>query len=1307
MTRHLITARFSGTAAAFAVAALLAPAYAFALFPSITPKVLQCDGTFATGSITSHPSPTVRAELQSISPGLKPDQRRLSILPASTVSLWRFDSNYTVTVGACFTGGTCPIFDSCRNWSWAYNDNNGSSPVNVGNCTYRDTAGTTCSNPMTLMTNTQPSVPNNGCPADDSTLPVASGNVAITPLGPLPLPGGGGATADGHSLNALQLNGATYASAPDANSWDLPATYTLAAWIKTSVVANGRIVSQEGPTGKWGIAVSTNGRLRHFDSRDGTNAEAILLPTVRNVNVADGAWHLVHVVRRNSLDRRFYVDGVFISSVVAASSSSFTSHSITGTLEIGRNGSTGLERFNGSIDDVRVITGSLTDDDIMLEFNTQYHKMSNDSGVSFSTTTGSYSAVPTYGTPGIVTYIPTVNTYAASRRWVFVAQSTYSESTLSTSYGVTIDNSPPIAPTLNAVATSINDITWSWGLPPRFCPFPGSPGGVSYQLVDAAAGSTLIPPGTIAHPTASTGENLPGPPNQLVGRKLRVTDVWGSGLSESTSIYTLANPPGAAVAASAVSTASAVITWTQNGNPSYTRYLLAYSPDPTFASGVSTPTQLTDNFTGSSTALTGLSIGTTYYVRVQAFNGRSTDTFGGTGTVFVSTSLTTLPATPSLGGVPQTNTSILWSWGQVQGAQYYKLFDVAGSTLYTGGALSFLQAGLTTNTQYTTRVEAISMNGAGSRSLAATFTLANDPITTAVTAAYSSSITYSWGGNLNPSYTFYEIAITTDATFAITVTTLTVNAVTATVNDLFPGTTYFARIRSINGNQQTGNFVAVPSTRTLSDPAITIVLAPPSAYVPPNGSVGQWHFDAGSGTSAVDSSVFGNTAYLTCVTASCISTPTFAAGPTGLGTAASFSGLANGFVRVPDKAQYAFVDKITVSAWVYPDTSAQPNGAGIVVRGSGTAENFALEVSGGLWRFLPKPGFVAASTNSITVGTWTHLIGVYDSVAGTSTLYVNGRPASTVLAVPARTAANHDISIGNRQSGLLTGYDKGFLGRIDSVRVQQRALSSAEALAEYEGSFVSTITPPSPNNTVLIGLAPNAFGAPATLFVSVDPMVHPISITPAVLNAGLTVIPTGYTIIPNSIVEIVPIVGGTPFTQTLGSSASISMPYADANGDSLVDGTNPPLPVSRIQVYTLNTAINRWEALQTFIDPGSKRVVVFTPHFSVFAMFSQATVGTSLNSVRVYPVPWRPNSRGKFDAAGVTFDRLPASGIVRILNLAGERVREFTFEGASAGAVTWNGLNDSGVRVASGVYFARITSSTDGAASLVKFAIER
>lgn len=1290
-----ISARRIVIAALFAAGALCAPLPVRALAPTITPKVLQCNGDFTTGSVTSHPNPTVRADQQSTTPGLKIGQRRLSVM-SGTFGLWRFDGNFTVTVSSCYTSANgCTAGDSCRTWHWAYNDSNGSAPLQTGQCTYRDTLGASCANTMGLFgANNQAIVPlAAACPASTTTLPSASGSTAITPAGPLP-----GLASSGLSAQALQLNGTNlHGTAGNSAAWNLPINYTLSAWINATG-ASGRIVSQQGATGYWGIGVNGGG-LRHFDSRDAT----VGADETRGSGLT-GGWHLVHVVRRNAVDRRFFIDGQLVGTAVAASTNSFTSHPIGATLEIGRY-SGGTQYFNGLIDDVRIEYTALEDDHILLEYNTRIHRYSSNSGTSFNLVGGTYSGTPANGTTGVVSYLPG-EAHTAASRWKFVAQSIDGENTFTSNYGVTIDNAPPVAPGLSADPTGPNNITWNWSLPPRVCLPPGS-AAVTYNLVNALTNANLTPPGNMNHPTFTVGETLAGSSNQLVSRKIRVTDTWGSGLSDSTSIYTLASPPAAAsVVPSAVSTGSALISWNQNGNPNYTRYVVSMSQNASFLTGISTPATVASNLTGSSIALAGLSLGTTYFVRVQSISGRFEDPYGGTGSVFISTSFTTLPGAPNLGGAAGVN-QITWNWTAVPGAQYYKLFDVAGSTLYSGGALSFTQATLATNTQYSARVEAISANGAGARSAASAFTLANDPTAPVVNEVHSSSIIYSWTGGLNPAYTFYEVRVTTDASFGIIISTLTVNATTATVTGLLQGTTYYARVRSINGGQVYGTgFAVFATTRTIPDPSITSFLAPSSAYVPPNGSVGQWHFDESTGTTAADSSGPNNTAFLTCVAAACVSTPTFIAGPAGLGSAASFSGLAAGLVRVPDRTAYNSVGSLTVAAWVNPSSVVQPNGAGIVVRGSGTVENYALDVSGGLYRFQPKPGFVAASTNPVSAGTWIHLIGVYDAAAASATLYVNGRPASTVLTVPARTAATHDIAIGNRQSGLATGYDRGFLGGIDSVRVQHRALNAAEALAEFEGSFVSTVAAAPPNDGILIGLAPNTFGAPATISVSVDPRTHPITITPAVLDAGLTVTPTGFTLVPNSLVEIVPIVSGAPFTQTLGSSASVSIPYADAGGDNIIDGTSPPMAASALKVYTLNTTVNRWEALESYVDPVARRVIFFTPHFSVFAMFAPSTIGTSLSEVRVYPIPWTPGAGGRFDAAGVTFDRLPVSGTIRILSLAGERVREFTFDGNASGSIVWDGMTDWGRRAASGVYFARITG-TGGSTSIVKFAIER
>lgn len=855
--------------------------------------------------------------------------------------------------------------------------------------------------------------------------------------------------------------------------------------------------------------------------------------------------------------------------------------------------------------------------------------------------------------------------------------------------GIEMPNPPAGTP---ATTTSI---TWTWTPVVNAC----SP---SYKIFDALTSALLGSTGVGVVTWSQTGLTA----NTLYSNQINANDAYdpGSAKSGTGRAYTLANDP-TALTLTGATTGSVTLGWTSS-NPAYTRFVVTYSADA-FATATSTRVFLTDDFTGTSVGIGGLQSGINYSFRVQAFNGRSSDYVGDVGSAKVPVSGWTRPQAPAVSGAAGSSTQIVWSWASVAGAAGYRLYAAGGAPLLVDTpGLSYPQTGLGINSEHGVEIEAYNASGTGPRSGPVyTYTQAVDPVSPVIAAVNVTSVSYSWGDNGNPGYTFYEVNVAADPLFAAVVTTLTVNARTATVTGLVPDTLYYARLRAVSGSQAAGNIVAIAPTRTLVDPAITYNQAPPSAYIPPSGAVGQWNFDESTGVIAADSSGLGNTAYLTCAAAACVSTPTFVAGPSYLGSAVAFSGLNDGLVRVPDTGSYAFTDSLTVSAWVNPLNSHQPDGTGLVVRGNGGAENFALDISGGLYRFMPTPAKVAASTNSIAAGTWTHLIGVYDSAVGTATLYVNGRPASTVLGVPARTAAAHDISIGNRQAGA-AAYDRGFAGRIDAVRVQHRALSAAEALAEYQGSFVSTIAPLSPNNAVLIGLAPNAFGAPATVFVSLDPILHPIKITPAVLNTGLTVLPTGYTLVPNGIVEVVPIVGGSPFTHTLGSSASISMPYADADGNNMIDGTNPPLTASKIQVYTLNTTVNRWEALPTLVDPASRRVTVFTPHFSVFAMLAPLTVGTSLSEVRVYPIPWKPGTLGRFDAAGITFDRLPVSGTVRILSLAGERVRELPFDGSAAGSVSWDGQTDGGRRAASGVYFARITAG-GGSVSVVKFAIER
>ena len=112
------------------------------------------------------------------------------------------------------------------------------------------------------------------------------------------------------------------------------------------------------------------------------------------------------------------------------------------------------------------------------------------------------------------------------------------------------------------------------------------------------------------------------------------------------------------------------------------------------------------------------------------------------------------------------------------------------------------------------------------------------------------------------------------------------------------------------------------------------------------------------------------------------------------------------------------------------------------------------------------------------------------------------------------------------------------------------------------------------------------------------------------------------------------------------------------------------------------------------------------PHFSIFGLFGATSFGPAISSARVYPVPWRWNSADKFGGPCLYFDALPTSGSIGILTLSGERVVDLPVSGADAGRVCWDGRNQAGKAVASGVYFAHVKSSAGGE-QILRFAIEK
>ncbi|MFI5361839.1 MAG: LamG-like jellyroll fold domain-containing protein [Elusimicrobiota bacterium] len=1341
--------RSAAVLAGFA-ATLLAAGGAFAN-PAITPEVLQCDGgTYLQGGATHSPRPAIQAVVQDPT-GLRVGHARMGVTSTNqTFSLWRFDQSpaNVAVVSSCTadTTGYCPG-GNCDTFQYDYNDGNGSTVVILGSCVYgtASCAAPSYNGHSTAPSDLLPPVPAGlaSCPNSFPTaglqtnyFPLSSG---YTPASPLVYAGNG----------ALPLNGSQFAFAYPQQGWLLSGTYTLSAWFQTAAGAGSAstmtIISyNEGFHGSgyqdyWGLSLK-NGQLQMDDSRDtptSAGADVVAGPALN-----DGNWHQVSVVRVNGATRRLFADGVLVGAFPAISTGSFswvTYSSVTNSSAtivdpiIGAEVSLSTDSpspvqfgpptsyFTGQIDEIRVVGAALSDEDVRLEYlGSNLHQYAGTNASAYAVAAGGFAGSVPNGDAAAAYYFPgeAISTKTVSgQRWLFEAQSTQTVSTILSTFTVVIDQTPPTAPVgLVGTPAGTNAISWAWAAPSHFCQPPGS-SSVYYQLYDAVNGGALSAPGAIPWTTQNFAETA-GSSNTLHAARVNMTDDWGTGpLTASASAYTLAAvPSGLTIPAASISTGSFTATWSPNGNPAYTRYELSYSADPAFAVGVSTPFGLAANFTGSSFTVGGLASGQTYYARVRAFNGQSSDYYGGVPSGFASTSVLTIPPAPALSGAALSNSAIQWSWSSVPGATSYTLYDApTQAVLYGGAGLSFTSSTLSVNQMYSAEVEAsppaVSSPSLGTHAFttAVAYTLANPPIAGAVSAVSTFSASFAWSPNGNPAGTFYQVFVAQNPSFSVVTATLTASAPAAAVTGLLPGVTYYSVVQAVSGSQVATSSSAFSAFTTFPNPAITVSASPNTPYALTPGLVGSWQFAEGSGTVTADISGNGDAANFLCATAGCVSTPTWAAGPPGLGSAASFSGLTQGVVLT--NAGLNVAGSLSVEAWFNAATAAQIAGAGLVAAGPKNSEDFALDVSAaGDVEFLTSSAGVELPVTSVAAamapGKWMHVAGVYDSEHGTAALYVNGFQVATRLAVPARANNHPPLAIGDREDAS-SSFTLPFHGRVASVRILNIPLSAAQVLADYQGAFVSSVTAPAPNAGIILALPANAFGAPAEIYISANPVIDPIRVSPTALIAGLANPPSGLTLVPGSLVEVVPIVDGQPFTAPLGSSATLTIPYPDQGDTGIITGTNPPLTAAGIRMYTLNTAVNSWALLPTTVDAASRNASGVTPHFSVFALFAPQKIASTLGSARVYPVPWKPGSGGRFDAPGVTFAGLPASGSIRILTLGGRRVRDFDFNGLSAGGAVWDGTNDDGRRAASGVYFARIVSGVDGTTTLVKFAIER
>jgi hypothetical protein len=230
----------------------------------------------------------------------------------------------------------------------------------------------------------------------------------------------------------------------------------------------------------------------------------------------------------------------------------------------------------------------------------------------------------------------------------------------------------------------------------------------------------------------------------------------------------------------------------------------------------------------------------------------------------------------------------------------------------------------------------------------------------------------------------------------------------------------------------------VGNTQTAS--SASVAHAPFGAY---------FAFDAGSGTSAVDSSGNANTGTLQ-------ATAGWTAGKVGA-NALNLTGATTSWVDVAnpviDSSQ-----SYSVSAWVKLNTLT---GFQTFASIDGTSISpFYLQLSGGVFDFAQRGNDTTsaplAQVNGLapTIGVWYNVVGVYDKSAGTIQLYVNGVSQGTVAAATTWKATGHTTIGRAKWNGAGVDYVN---GAIDEVHFYDKAITGVDA-AHLAGTYSTTVS---------------------------------------------------------------------------------------------------------------------------------------------------------------------------------------------------------------------------------------------------------
>jgi hypothetical protein len=289
-------------------------------------------------------------------------------------------------------------------------------------------------------------------------------------------------------------------------------------------------------------------------------------------------------------------------------------------------------------------------------------------------------------------------------------------------------------------------------------------------------------------------------PGTMYYFKLKATATGGTSnkdTSNSSNVISRAAPQLAtpAISATATGPGSVNVTW---ADISYeTSYTLQYT---TSSSSWTSPTPTTiTGIAGNSTsrAVTGLSVGTTYYLRLQAV--AESPSPEDTSNWSARASATTVLSAPTCSTTTlNSNTQITPDWGSSTGATSYTVQYGPGNynTEITGITTTYRALSVNSGTTYTSRVKAVAGSASSSWTNCPNRTTGVDtPVCSTTGGSTNTQIVPDWAAASGA--TSYTVQYG-PGSYASTISGIT--GTSSTINGLNNGTTYTSRVQAVAGS---------------------------------------------------------------------------------------------------------------------------------------------------------------------------------------------------------------------------------------------------------------------------------------------------------------------------------------------------------------------------------------------------------------------------------------------------------------------------------------------------------------------------